>query len=85
MTSDSKGKGQLFWREKNIVPAYFRDRSKPFDLRHDGQKHEYTITFSPENPVTGIRIDPSTSQGKIQISSVKLTDTDGKLLHQWRF
>jgi arylsulfatase A-like enzyme len=85
MTSDSKGKGQLFWREKNIVPAYFRDRSKPFDLRHDGQKHEYAITFSPKNPVTGIRIDPSTGQGKIQISSVELTDATGKLLHQWRF
>ena len=85
MASDAKGKGQIFWREKNVAPAYFRDRSKPFDLRHDGQKHEYAITFSAKNPVTGIRIDPSTGQGAIRIFDIHLNDADGKLLHQWRF
>jgi hypothetical protein len=85
MASDAKGKGQIFWREKNVAPAFFRDRSKPFDVHHDGQNHDYTVTFTAKNSVTGIRIDPSTSQGEIRISSIRLNDVDGKLLHQWRF
>jgi len=85
MTSDSKGIGQVFWQEKDVAPAYFRDRSTHFEVQHDGEKHEYSINFSATKTVTGIRIDPSTGSGTIRISNIRLTNADGKLIHQWDF
>ena len=85
MTSDSKGNGQLFWQEKGVAPAYFRDRSTQFEIKHNGEKHEYSISFTAENAVTGIRIDPSRAPGTIAISNIRLTNSDGKLIHQWQF
>lgn len=85
MTSDSKGNGQIFWQEKGVAPAYFRDRSTHFEIQHDGKKHEYSISFSAKKTVTGIRIDPSTGFGTIRISNIRLTNADGKLIHQWEF
>ncbi|MFT5094343.1 MAG: arylsulfatase A-like enzyme [Porticoccaceae bacterium] len=85
MTSDSKGNGQVFWQEKDVAPAYFRDRSTHFEVQHDGKKHEYSIIFSAKKTVTGIRIDPSTGSGTIRISNIRLTNADGKLIHKWDF
>ena len=85
MTSDSKGNGQVFWQEKGVAPTYFRDRSRHFEVQHDGQKRQYSISLSPKKTVTGIRIDPSTGSGTIRISNIRLTNADGKLIHQWDF
>jgi arylsulfatase A-like enzyme len=85
MASDSKGRGQIFWQEKSIAPAFFRDRSRYFDVQHDGERHEYSVSFSAKNAVTGIRIDPSTGSGTIRISNIRLMNPDGKLIHQWDF
>ncbi len=85
MTSDSKGNGQIFWQEKGVTPAYFRDRSTQFEIQHDGEKHEYAIRFTAKNAVTGIRIDPSRAPGTIEISNIRLTTADGKLIHHWTF
>ena len=85
LASDSKGTGQIFWQEKNVAPAYFRDRSTQFEVQHDGEQHEYSVTITPKNPVTGVRIDPSTGPGTITISNIRLTTASGKLIHQWKF
>jgi len=85
MTSDSRGNGEVFSQEKGVAPAFFRDRSTHFEVQHDGEKHEYSITFSAKKTLTGIRIDPSTGSGTIRISNIRLTNADGKLIHQWDF
>ncbi len=85
MASSSKGTGQLFWQEKGVRPAFHRDRSMPFEVVHDGKKHQYMLDWSVDQPVTAIRIDPSTAAGQMEISDAKLTTGDGKLLHQWAF
>lgn len=85
MKSDSKGNGQIFWQEKGAAPPFFRDRSKPFSVQHDGNAHEYSISFIAQKPVAGIRIDPSRGVGTVQFSNIRLTTADGKLIHRWEF
>ncbi len=85
MSSNSKGAGQVFWREQGVTPAFIRDRSKKFAVKHDEQAHEYSVSWSPENAVLAIRLDPSTGAGTIRISKMKLTTGDGRLIHQWSF
>ncbi len=85
MNSNSKGKGQVFWQEKGVAPAFFRDRSKSFDVQHDGEAHQYRINWSPAQPVAAIRIDPSSGAGKMRISNLKLSSSEGNVLHQWQF
>ncbi|MDZ4849746.1 MAG: sulfatase [Pirellulaceae bacterium] len=84
MTSNSKGQGQLFWKEKGVAPAFSRERSTTFEVEHDNQAHDYSIRFTPDKPINSIRIDPSTSSGVMQISNMRLTTKDGMLLYQWK-
>ena len=85
MASDSSGQGQVFWQEKGVAPAFFRDRSKRFDIQHDGRKREYVVSFTVEHPVLAVRIDPSTARGRITISAMRLSTDGGRVLHRWRF
>ncbi len=85
MTSRSRGSGQVFWQEKGVVPAFFRDRSRSFEVQHDGKPHEYRISWSAKNPVVAVRIDPSNAPGEITISRIRLVDRDGNEVYRWRF
>ncbi len=85
MSSQSAGGGQLFWHEDGVRPAYHRDRSVTFEAQHDGQPREYSIEFTPERPVLGIRIDPSSGAGELSISDLRLTTTDGEERMRWEF
>jgi arylsulfatase A-like enzyme len=83
MTAKSSGNGQVFWHEQGVAPAFFRDRSEPFDVRHDGEPHAYAVTFCPQHPILAVRIDPATGPGQLQLSDIKLTDTEGNTVYQW--
>lgn len=85
MSSDSKGSGNIFWQEKGVIPAFFRDRSRSFEVQHDSQPHDYSISWSAKNPVVAVRIDPSTAPGKITISQIRLVDGDGNEVYRWKF
>ena len=85
MKSVSSGMGQLFWQETGIVPAFVKSRSLPFNIQHDGQPHKYSVRFTAENSVVGVRIDPSTAAGRIEISDVYLSDDAGRVVYQWKF
>ncbi|MEC7409375.1 MAG: sulfatase [Planctomycetota bacterium] len=85
MSSDSKGSGNIFWQEKGVIPVFFRDRSRSFEVQHDGQPHDYSISWSAKNPVVAVRIDPSTAPGKITISRIQLVDGDGNEVYRWKF
>ena len=85
MTSNSRGSGQVFWHEKGVAPAFFRDRSKSFEVSHDGEPHQYVIEGSADNPDAAIRIDPATGSGQIRVANLTLTTDDGQVLHRWKF
>ncbi|QDS95011.1 Arylsulfatase precursor [Roseimaritima multifibrata] len=83
MISNAAGKGQVFWQETGIVPAYFRDRSTPFTALHDGAIHEYAVELNPKKSVEGIRIDPATGKGPMTIWNIRLTTATGEVLHRF--
>ncbi|MAR09621.1 MAG: N-acetylgalactosamine 6-sulfate sulfatase (GALNS) [Blastopirellula sp.] len=85
LASDSRGSGQVFWQEKGVAPAFFRDRSVGFEVQHDGKPHDYSISWSAKNPVVAVRIDPATAPGKITISRMRLCDGDGNEVYRWKF
>lgn len=84
MTSDSSGKGQVFWQEQG-TGRFAAERSQFFDVQHDGRKHEYDIRFRTARPLQAVRIDPSKAGGKIHISDVRLTNDAGETLYRWEF
>jgi len=85
MASTGGGRGQFFWQEQGVQPPFFRDRSTGFAMTHDGKPHEYRIAFTAARPVTAVRLDPRQAAGEIRISSMRLMDTNGALLHEWKF
>ena len=85
MASESKGSGQIFWQEKEVTPAFFRERSRSFEVQHDGEPHEYSISWTAKNPVVAVRIDPSRAPGKITIFGLRLIDGDGNEVYRWKF
>ena len=84
MASRSKGSGRVFWQEQGSSPAFFRDRSRSFEVQHDGEPHDYSISWSAENPVLAVRIDPSTAPGEITISKIRLIDGEGQEIYRWK-
>ena len=82
MTSHSSGNGQVFWQQKNLGP-FTAARSESFEVIHDGREHDYAIDFTTSGPLQAVRIDPSRGDGKILISSIRLTNQAGKTLHHW--
>ncbi len=85
MTSNAKGRGQVFWQEQGVKPAYFRDRSTTFEIHHDGESHNYSVPLSPNKPAVALRLDPGQGAGKIRLSKFWLTDADGKTVFEWRW
>lgn len=83
MSARSSGHGQIFWHEQGVVPAFFKDRSIPFDVQHDGKDHEYSVKLTAQKPIVGVRIDPSIAAGTMQISNIKLSTSDGRELYRW--
>lgn len=83
MKSEANGQGQVYWQGGG--QPFAAVRSQVFDVQNDGETHEYVIEFAADNDLLGIRLDPSRGSGKIEISSMCLTDRHGKTLHQWSF
>jgi hypothetical protein len=85
MASNSSGNGQVFWHEQGVRPAYNPQRSVRFDVTHNGQSNSYAVPFTAENSILGIRIDPSRGAGKMELSNLRLTNQDGKVIYRWKF
>ena len=84
MTSNAKGRGQVFWQEQGVKPAYFRDRSMSFDVVHDGESHDYSVQLKPGKTAVALRLDPGQGAGKIRVSKFRLSDATGKTIFNWR-
>ncbi|TVQ02225.1 MAG: hypothetical protein EA381_03795 [Planctomycetaceae bacterium] len=72
--AETDGKGQLFWSTRRH-PGSSESRQVRFDLKHDGQWHEYLVplTLSPEDGgLTALRFDPGTAPGEIEIDRISV-------------
>ncbi|MDG2126976.1 MAG: sulfatase [Fuerstiella sp.] len=85
LSSTASGRGQVFWQEQGVNPAFIRDRSTVFDIKHDGESHDYVVTLNPQHPVLSIRLDPAQSRGKIRVAAMSLTDDDDRRQFSWSF
>jgi hypothetical protein len=83
MKTDARGTAQLFWQEEKVTPAYFRERSILFKPKPAPGVHEYEIQFTPNRPVTSLRLDPSQGPGTIEIEAARLLAQDGRVLKEW--
>ncbi|MCX7825546.1 MAG: hypothetical protein N2689_08295 [Verrucomicrobiae bacterium] len=65
------GNGEFFWMTDKL-PHTDPDRSQHFTLIHDGQWHDYSVPLPAEGTVTGLRLDPGTAPGLVEIEKVEL-------------
>ena len=84
MLSSSSGVAQVFWSTGPNEP-FHRDRSTILTPQHDGQWHEYKASLPADKPVVAFRIDPSAGPVKMRIEWIRLKDSAGVLLKEWRF
>ena len=85
LATKMKGRGQLFWQEDGVRPAFFRDRSVTFDLKHDGEVHEYLVKCTAQHKVTAIRFDPGQGAGTSRVLAMSISNMDGEVIHVWSF
>jgi len=84
MRSDSKGAGQVLW-STDRAKRFHHSRSVGFKPQHDGQWHEYAVSLPVEGTPRGVRIDPSTAPGLMEIDWIRLVRADGTVLKAWEF
>jgi hypothetical protein len=82
LKSNSRGNGQIFWTTA-ADKTFHRDRSVPFEPRHDGEQQTLQVKLSVDASLTALRIDPSTAPGEIELQLVRLKNKDGKVLAEW--
>ncbi|MCA9064400.1 MAG: sulfatase [Planctomycetaceae bacterium] len=83
LSSTARGRGQFFWQEEGVLPAFFRDRSVTFDLNHDGAFHSYDIAFRSAHDFLAVRLDPGQAAGTVRIRSLHLKSADGTVIRTW--
>jgi len=76
--------GIVYWSSTN-PPRFARERRRDFQPKADGQWHDYTVTFQPVGKLTGLRLDPSISPGRIEVQSIRLAKPDGTAVKTWTF
>ncbi|MGQ9732110.1 MAG: sulfatase [Candidatus Zipacnadales bacterium] len=84
LRSTSSGSGQFFWADAqvpNFGPAVRID----FQPVHDGQWHEYEMSFTTQGKLRQLRLDPSSAPGHIEIDWIRLCQPDGTILKSWDF
>jgi arylsulfatase A-like enzyme len=78
--STSSGRSEVkYWEKAGPRPV-----SIPFPLTHDGAWHEHEIDIPAKRLLT-VRIDPSTSPGKMEIDWIRLKHSSGEIIQGWSF
>ncbi|MGL6074462.1 MAG: sulfatase [Fimbriiglobus sp.] len=82
MKSDSQGGGQIFWTTAT-TKGFQKEQSVSFTPQHDKMWHNYTVKLPSEAAITGLRLDPASAAGEIEIESLRLLDGGGKVIQSW--
>lgn len=83
MKSNSRGAGAVYWSVGK--QPYHRDRGVFFEPKHDLQWHDYQFELKTPNPISSLRLDPSSAPGEIEIERIRLLDPSGTELKAWTF
>ncbi len=77
--------GQIFWKSSAIT-NFSEDHQKRFRFKADGKMKEHRILLDQPTKINQVRLDPITTEiDKIEIDTVQLLDTEGKILYQFTF
>ena len=82
MRCKTAGPAQVFWTTAK-AGRFHRSRSAGFKIRHDGQWHDYEAKLPATGRLTGLRLDPGTAAGKVEIDWIYLAKPDGAELKRW--
>jgi len=77
---------------KGSAEAYFTTDAKTklphgqhltFDVTHDGDWHDVSLSFDTDKTVFAFRLDPCSTPGEVTIADLQLRDTKGEVLMTW--
>ena len=77
MKSTASGTGRIFWATEK-APHFAEERAAGFDIRHDGQWHDYAVPLEASGVITRLRLDPATAPGIIEFERI---DLEGVRMH----
>lgn len=84
MRSSSKGEGHVYWTTR-AAPQFRRELRLDLHPQHDGAWHDYEVPFATTSALTGLRIDPSSASGLVEVESIRLGTAAGAELKSWPF
>jgi arylsulfatase A-like enzyme len=87
MRSTSSGTGRFFWSTRT-AKGFAPQRAFNFEVAHDGEWEEYELMIpsaTTDSPVTGIRLDPCTAPGDIEIDWLDIHTESGRMIKRWSF
>lgn len=76
--SSAKGPA-LIYHATPEAPGFDKSRTIPLALRHDGSAQDFQLTL-PFPRLTGLRLDPATGPGEIEIERFELRDAAGQVV-----
>ncbi len=77
--STSAGQARLYWSVKlpSLVSSSFGEEAVVyFDVKHDGQWHDYSIPIDIDGIITQLRLDPGKGVGQFDVDSIVLETLD---------
>jgi hypothetical protein len=82
MKTSITGMGSVYWTD-NKARAFAREQRVLFEPLTDGQWHDYEIPFYAQGRIRGLRLDPGSSQGVVELRDLCLVRTYGEVLKTW--
>ncbi len=82
MISNSKGEGNISWKEGSDK-IYSTEKASTFKSLHDGEWHQYSVEISLKGVLRALKIQPSTSDGLIEVKNIQLVTADNYYIRDW--
>jgi len=71
MRSNAAGTGGFFWITESD-PRWSPQKKQSFTIEHDGKWHEYEVALAVRGKVKGLRLDPGTGDGKLEVDWIRV-------------
>ena len=80
MKSNASGDARVYWNN-----PMRRERSTGFKPVHDGKWHEYRVKLPLKGNLVGLRLDPASGPGKVEIDWIELFNSKDEREKLWSF
>jgi len=79
----ASGPGRVYWAG---AKGDFNERaSAEFSVVDDGLWHEHRVNLAFATPVKKLRLSPAASQGTVHFEWIRLRDSNGRLIKEWKY